>query len=562
MPKLRALKCPSCNAPLDVDNDDRTVKCKFCGTVVEVPQAAPNVVATPIVIHTGGSAGTAGGGSSVLRWVGCLVVVIVLVTALGSVAAVVPGFLALLGLGSVVSDLPGLPESVSELVPEIASSARLRVNDALVLPPVDDAPADVLAVTFNVADSSYALSYIDALSPSVRWSGPPPANNGFYSTQVLADDDQVYMIEKARLVALRRADGGTAWQASLVDEIGPSCEGCVRLLAGRVIALTKDGTVQAVDTESGRAAWSARLEATPDRLFIAGGLVVAVDAVENNGIFKVFDPGTGELLHTLEPSAPNEPFPNDPQTMQLYSPIVADEAGGALYTVLGIFPPTTFQKWDAAAGQLLWQTEAPRGDVETPASSLEPVLLSDGLYTADRRQLVAVSAAEGEFRRLPGDPDYELTPMLAQDGVLVARARRTRGTERFEVWGLDAHTGERLWQYVPEAAQFADDERNDFRMFVSQSSGSGDGEGVWTWRAGGGLILVQGYGDQGRIVVERLNIADGVSGGQTPLNITLGNSLIITGELVQLTNRQAWLIIDGQLQVFDIATGEREYAWP
>jgi outer membrane protein assembly factor BamB len=560
MPKLRALNCPSCNAPLDIEEDDRTVKCKFCGTVVEVPQAKPETITPPsIVIHT--STGSAPGSRRAGSIIGAVVVLIVVVSIMG---AIIPAILALIGVGAAVSNLPNLPDVQDLIGTAIPTGPRLRVSDALVLPPAGDAPSDVLAVTFNIDDSTYALGYVETISPSVRWQGAPPTNNGFYSLHVLADDELIYMLDKTRLTALRRSDGSTAWQASLVDEIGPSCEGCARLLPGRVIVLTKDGTVQAFDTGSGRAVWSARLEATPDRLFSAGGFVVAVDARDSAGMFKVFDPATGALLHTIEPSAPNEPFPDDAQEMQLYSPAVADEAGGALYTVLGIFPPTTFQKWDAATGQLIWQTEAKRDEVQTPSSSLEPALLSDGLYMNDREQIVAVSA-DGAFRRLPGDDDYELFPLMAQGEVLVVRARRTRGSERFEVWGLNSQTGERLWQYVPEAQQYGDDERNDFRLFVSQtSSGAAPAEsaGVWTWRAGSDFILVQAFSEQGRVVVERLSITDGVSQGQVALRLKLSDSLIITGELVRLTNRQAWLIVDGQVQAFDLETGELQYVWP
>lgn len=57
MPRLLALKCPSCNAPLEVGDDQERVLCQFCGSPVVVataprlsPAEAASVVASPPVL--------------------------------------------------------------------------------------------------------------------------------------------------------------------------------------------------------------------------------------------------------------------------------------------------------------------------------------------------------------------------------------------------------------------------------------------------------------------------------------------------------------------------------
>ena len=56
--------------------------------------------------------------------------------------------------------------------------------------------------------------------------------------------------------------------------------------------------------------------------------------------------------------------------------------------------------------------------------------------------------ANGKVTEMLTDPDYELRPLAAQGDVLLVRALRTRGTRRFELWGVDVASGKKLWQTI------------------------------------------------------------------------------------------------------------------
>ena len=94
-----ALTCPNCNAPLDVQPGETVVKCAYCGSEVQVPQAPPprqsdpygrgdqpasaaaSAYAEPLTFPTAGTiplprqVSTA---SQTVRWIGCLGILLVI----------------------------------------------------------------------------------------------------------------------------------------------------------------------------------------------------------------------------------------------------------------------------------------------------------------------------------------------------------------------------------------------------------------------------------------------------------------------------------------------------
>jgi hypothetical protein len=93
--------CPNCGASLTLDDlMATTVRCKFCGTSVVVPESARRpAAARPIVIQLRGS----GINPSILRRVGTVVVILTVVSVL------VAGFLGLAGLAVGIFAVAGVP---------------------------------------------------------------------------------------------------------------------------------------------------------------------------------------------------------------------------------------------------------------------------------------------------------------------------------------------------------------------------------------------------------------------------------------------------------------------
>jgi outer membrane protein assembly factor BamB len=463
--------------------------------------------------------------------------------------------------------LSGLPTGIPALVrPDV------RVQDVLVLPPSNDGPPEVLASTYDYTTQADTLTYLDMGTPAVRWTVPNIPAFQLYNMLYTHDDQTLYVASEARLLALKRVDGSLAWEAALSDKMYSGCAGCLQLAAGNVVALTDDGQLQAFDQATGRPAWDVRLEETPRQLFGLGDQVALVDEDGEARVLKVFDAKSGELARQIEPLGKNEPFPNDPQTLDLYTPALADPDGESLYFFIGFFPPVTIQRWNVVEDQQLWEAALNDDLVSLTASSVEPVLADGTLYFRnghyeEKSGLIALDLEDGSVRSiLASDPDYELDPLGAQDDVLLVAATRTRGTRRTEVWGLNNQTGDILWKHQPEAADLADEQFSLPSLTIWFEDGatatpSATASTAWIWRlASGRLILLEVLSNQ--IVVDSVSLANGASLGRFPLPLRLGDSFSSRVEVAHLTARQVWLDVDGSLQVFDLETGTMSASWP
>ncbi|MFN3742559.1 MAG: hypothetical protein ACK4VW_07820, partial [Anaerolineales bacterium] len=69
-------------------------------------------------------------------------------------------------------------------------------------------------------------------------------------------------------------------------------------------------------------------------------------------------------------------------------------------------------------------------------------------------QVSKIEKEADEVRRiLIDDPNYELAPVAESGGTLIVLAERTRGSTRYELWGVAVSTGERRWQRLFEGEE-------------------------------------------------------------------------------------------------------------
>jgi outer membrane protein assembly factor BamB len=564
---LRTFKCPSCSATLAANDDDRTLTCQYCGTLVEVPGSRPAAEAprpplpsAPVVMTSTTTARQSVRGGC---WVWAIVGVLLFIAVVPILGVVVPVLIGALGAGAWL----GLSTGIAPILPP-----RVRVQDLLVLPAANDGPPEVLASTYDYDAQADTLTYLDMDPPTVRWNSPVFSSTTFYGMNYTMNTETLYLADETRLLALQRLDGALAWQATLSDKFYSACIDCLQLVAGQVVALTDDGQLQAFDARTGSPAWSVRLEETPRRLFGVGPQVAVVDAEGDATVLKVFDAASGELARQIEPLGKNDPFPDDPQALELYTPVLADPDGASLYFFMGFFPPLTVQRWNVLEDRMLWEATLNDDQVSLTAHSAEPVLAGGTLYFSngayeEKAAVIAVAVEQGSARSLPApDPDYQLAPLAAQDGTLVVSATRTRGTRRIEVWALDDQTGAVLWKHLPQAGDLADDTFFDLSGYIYQSDGAtatatASTAGVWTWRlASGRLLLLEVLSNQ--VVVNEITLKDGASRGPVTLQLRLSDSSANRVEVKHWNNRQAWLNVDGSLQVFDLETGALASSWP
>jgi hypothetical protein len=196
---------------------------------------------------------------------------------------------------------------------------------------------------------------------------------------------------------------------------------------------------------------------------------------------------------------------------------------------------------------MTWQATFP---VDMVRSQDDDLLTPTTYYASNGHSLTAVNLADGTIRQLMDEPDYALTPLGEQAGLLLVSARRERGTQRDELWAIDTTTGERSWQYVPQATE---------RLGGASFSYSAD-KGLWTWQlTNQGVLVLQARSNPDRLVLETLQLRDGISTGQTTVS---PSSLRFGFEVVGWHGSNVWLRIDNSLAVVDTSTSTLLANWP
>jgi len=516
--KPHSLVCPSCGAPLKVKEDETRVECQYCHATVELPEdAQPPILLTPATVDFHYVAPRRR-----LAWI--LIPVLLMVAGAFALPFI------LIASETTRSTTPGV--SVYSIV-----NSRLLPDSN-----------QVLGITYNSDETRRpALLDFDQSNPLV-WQAEPLGEES-YKARFLVVQDQVLVAMDTRLSALRRTDGGLLWETSLSDQIPVGCDTCMQVAEGRLFALTQIGTLHAYDLASGQQVWNAGLATTPRDLYLFNNSPAVVDEVDGVPTILVFDPASGQPLQQIAPTCPNYTFDNDPQEFGLYSSLWTASDSSYFYVAYGFWEPGCLEKWDAVTGQRVYQTLLP-----------EDLLRNDLLHLVTADLLVfsptlsgeawVVETGNGQARQVASTQDYYLRPLAVHQDVVVLEARRTRGSTRYELWGVDAGSGERLWQFIPQAEE----------SFDNTASSIVDAGGLFAVHvAEGNLVLLQAFDDPARITLEKLDFQTGVSQGQ--VSYAVKETSIFSLEVIGWRQNQVWLDSDGIL-VLDLSSGVLVHSWP
>jgi LSD1 subclass zinc finger protein len=408
-------------------------------------------------------------------------------------------------------------------------------------------PPDVAAQFYNPVADTRLIGLVDGSTGKLRWQAESLAGDR-YADAIADGDDLIYAASGTTLLAYHKSDGSLAWSAQMPDKLNYG-ETSLLVTAGRVLTVNVDQSIQAYDASTGSLAWSRRLAGYDRTLRLMGGLLVVMDYIPDSYTYSLFflDPADGKQQRLLTPSCQND---------QNYSAEL-DLESGLLYlaseNALMVVYDTSYgcvQRLDFTTGQVTWQSNSADG-FSFSSYGFNSLLTATTLYFAAGSQLLAVDKSSGKTQALFDNPDYDFVPLAVSGNTLLVSARRTRGTERFELWGVNPISGAQLWQMDLQGAAPIDPP-NELSGLVDETKTG------WTWRlVQAGLILIKFQANPNQLVLDVINPIDG-----TLLSEQMVVMKLVTGDFYFIPTVIGWqdnviyLSLDSKIYVLDISSGK------
>ncbi len=387
-------------------------------------------------------------------------------------------------------------------------------DDAMLLSSGSSDPSELASSFYDPKAENRFVGLLNAETGSLSWKAPALPGDG-YVDALAAGTDLIYAASGTDLLAYRRSDGTLAWQASMTDKLNYA-DTSLLVTPVRVVTNNADQTLQAYNADNGSPAWNKRLSGYDRGLHQVGGSLMVVDYVGENYTYGLIflDLLTGEQQNVIMPTCTYNDYES---TIDPDSGFLVDSANNALYLVYD----STYgcvQKIDLATGEVAWSSA---GEVRFsfPPDGFRYLLAGSSLYFETDDGLMAVDTSTGGMKALASDADYELLPLAVSADTLLVRARRTRGTEKFELRGLKAASGELAWKIDMQNAEPIDPP-NEMVGLVDKTDWG------WTWRlTNAGLTVIHFQGEPNQLTYETYSLVNGASlGSQTlPLKNVSGD---------------------------------------
>ena len=534
----RTLDCPTCGAPLDYDGKSSTVRCKFCNNVTLIegfqeekpletpikevrvpPQPKP---AQPVIIKApykpAAKAATTSG-----AFLGC---------GIGLVTLLIVG--TVLGLAFSQPGGPFIPRMVA-------------VEPAILIPAGQDTPPDVASLFYNVNDETRLVARVGASNGKLAWQADPLPGDGF-AENLVTDGGLIYAASKMHLFAYHAVDGRLAWQVEMPDQLEYSDSSLV-LASGRVIAMTIDRSLQAYDAVTGQLVWSRRMFGYDRQIRLVGDQLVVMDYLGDDYTYSLIflDPADGREDFVLSPACPYTEFSSD--TPDPDSGIFFEPDQNSIYLFYDTFTGC-IQRMDFSTGQVSWRTTVEEGFSFSPYG-FNSFMTGSVIYFGDEERLLRVDKGTGAVQTLLVDEDYNFMPLAISGETLIVRARRSRGSERFELWGLEAGSGERLWSWELENSKPLDPPNEMVGLVDEDVSG-------WAWHlASNGLLLLEFQAVPNQLVLTTLNPADGTSTSELTIELEKSTSdFYSVPTVIGWWEQVVYFILDAQVYAVDTVSGE------
>ncbi len=280
-----------------------------------------------------------------------------------------------------------------------------------------------------------------------------------------------------------------------------------------------------------------------------GEWLVILDYVEGGHDFNIFllDPGDGSEKRVIFPVCTSggsweENLDDD-------AGIVFDDSTGSLYLVFG----TSFgciQRYDLATGRLIWEMQS-EDSFDTSFHGFNDYQSADTIYFGNQAHLYALDKQGGTLKLLFEDDAYEIVPLALRDQTLLVLARRTKGSQRFELWGLASSSGQSVWQMITDNSSPVDP--------PYEMSGLVDkGDSGWTWELiPAGLLLIEFQAEPNQLLLRTYDPANGASLSEriVPMKDVVGDFYSVPVVLGWHAG-EMYFILDTRIYSLDVTTGE------
>jgi outer membrane protein assembly factor BamB len=530
------IACPSCGAALLVDPGAETTRCTFCGLVIQwprkrvAPPSAPNESATGRMPKE--NFGPMTGPARTPRPFRALAVFL----SLGIVAAT----------GLIVCLVIGMGATRGVLAPALSLTGPF-----VLLETGSDTPPDVIALGYDSNADKYQLARFSPARRTAVWRGKTFGDISGVD-RIAAGGESFFTVEGEQLHAYRAADGGALWQAGLPDKLG-YCPECLSVKGSRVIVMTRDYTLQAFDAATGETAWTRRLAGYTDGFWIVDDFALVIDqeAGEEYSLFEL-NLSNGDVNRKMTPECTGESGFSS-EHLNSNSAVIPDpESADSVYLIYG-FTPGCIERWDLAGGNRVWQSVNEKG--YSPSQDYSTLIAAGTFYFAYDNLLWATDTAGGKTRLVAQVQDYEPVPLALSGQRLIVRVKRTRGSTKYGLWGMDPASGEKIWEH-PFATGVPLDPPDGANGLVDSD------QSVWTFRMGDGRMIVLEFQAQpNQLVFTALDPQNGNTAEEKTLKLNFEDDYFVP-VILGWRDPVVWLILDSKILGIDIGTGKIVSTYP
>lgn len=577
----KTLTCPACGAPLNYDSRSATVRCSFCQNVIVLDTIKPEAkeksqLARPVnlpgdileLVRSGNKIGAikryreiydvsqarakyaikqieagnlqdpeagfptreAAPRSSTTASRSA--------TAPGAwLGRAIPGFIILL-VGSIIGFVmlqPGGPFILR----------LIAMDQSIIIPATQDAAPDVISLFYNTNEETQLLGRVSRADGKLAWKTDPLPGDG-HVDDMASDGERVYAVVGADLLAFNVTDGRPAWKTALPDKLDAGDDNLI-VQDGMVIVMTMDRSIQAYEATTGKEAWSRPLLSYARGLRFMDKRLVILDYVAGGHDFNIFllDPADGSEDRVIFPSCKSES--SWEETLKDESGIVHDDTTGALYLFFGS-SSGCIQRYDLGGGSLTWQTPSDE-PFNTTFYGFNYFQSPATIYFGIESHLYALDKQSGTLHLVLQDDAYEMAPLALSGDTLLTLAHRTKGSERFELWGLDSASGKRTWQLIPENSRPIDPP-------YEMSGLIDNGESGWTWKlTPNGLLLIQFQAEPHQLLLTTYDPTNGskLDEKTIPLKDVIGRFYSVPS-VIGWYDSQVYFTLDGKVYVLDVAS--------